>query len=126
MSMRNYAFQEYGILLNDLVDENLLEELAEDEVVERQFSLTGGAFALRDDGTEDWGDCTYFNDAPVFYLSLPRHPQFFKAAYRDMDDLVRSVARVYWQARREDGRLPKLKLPDIRKRIRSISGTYLG
>ena len=126
MSMRDYAFQAYGILLNGLVDDDLLEELAENETVESRSSFTGEAFAMRDDGTEDWGDSVCFKYTTVFYLDVPRYPKFFKAAYKDMDDLLHATAKVYWSVRREDGRLPKLGMLDIRKRIRSITGTYYG
>ena len=126
MSMRDYAFYEVGILLNGLVHEDVLSELAEDEVCESQFSFTGEAFPIRDDGTEDWGHGDSFADMTVYYIAAPRHSTLFKAAYAHIYALVADVLDAYRTARKSDGRLPALTTAQVRKRLRFIQGTYYG
>lgn len=122
MSTREYAFTGYGVLLDDIVDEDLLCELSETGEVEVQFSFTGEVFPLRDDGCEDWGEVEYKNDEPLYFISLPKYPQFFKAVYSDMEALVSDMHMAYSQVRG----LPKLSKDEVRKRLRSFQGTYYG
>ena len=122
MSMRDYSFVDYGIVLNDIVDYETLCELAEDDKIEHQFSFTGEAFEVRDDGYTDWGNCETYSDDTVYYVSLPRYPNLFKAAYRDMNELVLSAASRY----RKIKGLPKLTNEQIRGNLRLIQGTYYG
>lgn len=127
MSMRDYALCDHGLVLNGLVaDKGLLEELADCDVIESQFSFTGEAFPLHDNGETDWGHGDSFNDETVYYVSVQRHPSFFKAAYPDMGALVRSMCRSYGQCRKADGRLPKLTADQVRLGLRAIQGTYYG
>ena len=125
MSMRNYACVDYGIVLNGLVNADALEELAEDETVEHQFSFTGEAFPLRDDGSLDWGNGDAFDDESVYYLSS-RWPKLFEAAYPDMKAMVSDMLSRYREAWEVDGRLPRLTSEQVRKRLRAIQGTYYG
>jgi len=126
MSMRDYAFCDHGLLLNKLVGDDVLEELAENEVIESQFSFTGEAFPVNDDGRESWGHGDPLNDETVYYLSVTNKPGLFSLAYSGMDELVEDLQRQYRKARRKDGRLPKLTVKQIRERVRSIQGTYFG
>ena len=126
MSMRDYAFCDHGHLLNKLVGDDVLEELAENEVIESQFSFTGEAFPINDDGRESWGHGDPLNDETVYYLSVTHKPGLFSLAYSGMDELVRDLQRQYRKARRKDGRLPKLTAKQIREHVRSIQGTYFG
>ena len=126
MSMRDYAFTEVGLVLNKLVPGDVLDELAEDETVESQFSFTGEAFPLKADGTENWGHGDAFDDETVYYLSTSRHPTLFKAAYPDMKALVADMLERYGNARKADKRLPRLTAGQVRKRLRAIQGTYYG
>jgi len=128
MSMRDYSFSTHGIVLNGLLDADVLGELAEDGVVESQFSFTGDAFPLDDDGNEKWGEGESFADEAVYYVALPKSPRFFKAAYRDMDALVTDMLARYRKVRRGDGkrRLPVLTAKKVRKLLRAIDGTYFG
>ena len=126
MSMRDYAFTDYGIVLNGLVDSDVLEELAEDDTVEYRFSFTGEAFPLDDSGNPDWGRGDAFDDGTVYYLSSSRSPGLFEAAYAGMDELVSDLLSQYRRARRADRRLPRLTAKQVRERLRSIQGTYYG
>ena len=126
MSMRDYAFCDHGLLLNKLVDDDLLQELAENEVIESQFSFTGEAFPLNDNGHEDWAHGDPFNGETVYYLSVTYHPGLFSLAYSCMDELVKDLQRQYRKARRKCKELPKLTARQIRENVRSIQGTYYG
>lgn len=128
MSMRNYSFVTHGIVLNCLLDADVLEELAEDGVVETQFSFTGDAFPLDDDGSPLWNKGESFVDESIYYVELPKSPRFFKAAYRDMDALVADMLERYRKVRRSDEsrRLPVLTDKRARKLVREIDGTYYG
>lgn len=122
MSMQHYAFSTYGILLNGLVDDEILDELAENEDISHQFSFTGEAFSVKDSGVEDWGDSKYFNDESIYYLELPKHPGLFEAPYTGMKQLIAAMTRMY----RKVPDLPKLTPSKIRERFKSIQGTYYG
>lgn len=128
MSMRDYSFSTYGIVLNNVVDADVLEGLAEDGVVESQSSFTGDAFPLDDDGDEKWGEGESFADEAIYYVALPKSPRFFKAAYRNMDALVADMLARYRKVRRGDEkrRLPVLTAKKARKLLRAIDGTYFG
>lgn len=127
MSTRDYAFHDHGLLLNKLVDdENLLQELAEIDVIESQFSFTGEAFPINDNGHEDWSHGDPLNDETVYYISVTHRPCLFSLAYSGMDELVKDLQKQYRKARRKDDRLPKLTAKQIREHVRSIQGTYYG
>lgn len=126
MSMGIYATYIYGLVLNDIVDNDLLDELAENDVVEYQSSFTGEAFPLRNNGCEAWDFGERYCDDTVYYISISRYPQFFRAAYKDMDELVSDLTRQYRRARQQDGRLPDLTVEQIRDNLRSVTGTYCG
>ena len=128
MSMRNYSFSDYGIVLNGLVGVDVLEELAEDETVDTQFSFTGDAFPLDDEGNPVWNKADTFCDESLYYVPLQRSPGFFKAAYKNMDELVADMLARYRNARRSDEkrRLPVLTAKKVRKLLRKVDGTYYG
>ena len=122
MSMNDYGFTAYGVVLNDIVDDDLLADLAENDEIASQFSFTGEAFKMRDNGCPDWGDQIAFDDNTVYYVELPKYPEFFKAAYPNMKALMADMARA---VRRVKG-LPKLTQKQIRDNLRKIEGTYCG
>ena len=122
MSMQHYAFSTYGILLNGLVDDDLLDDLAENEDISHQFCFTGEAFAVKDSGVEDWGDSKRFDDESIYFLELPKQPGLFEAPYTGMKQLIAAVTRMY----RKVLDLPKLTPSQIRERFRLIQGTYYG
>ena len=100
--------------------------MAENDVVEFQFSFSGEAFPLNDDGFEDWSRGKPINDTTVYYLSAKRRATLFRAAYSGIDELVKEMATTYNLARKEDGRLPRLEPAQIRRNIMVIQGTYYG
>ena len=126
MSMQYYAFVETGLLLNGLVEDDVLEELAEADAIEFQFSFTGEAFPLDDCGLEDWGLGKPITDKTLYYLGVKHRPRLFRAAYANMDDLLSELIGSYNLARKTDKRLPRLTPKQVRRRIMAIQGTYYG
>jgi len=129
MSMREYAFSDYGLVLNGLVDDDLLQELAEKDGIEQQFSFTGEAFHLNDDGTKDWGHSDVFDGNQkdtVYYLAVSRRPSLFKAAYRSMASLVNDLYGKYKRLCDSEPRMPRLTMKQVREKLRAIDGTYYG
>lgn len=125
MSMRTYAFWGYGLLLNGLVDDDVLEDIAERDIVDSQCSFDGEAFPLRDDGTEDWDHGhPYGDDAMLYYICMKNRPMLFQTAYKDMDELVEEMYEAYADAARQDKRLPELARKQVRERICAMQGTY--
>lgn len=126
MSMQDYSFADHGIVLNGLVDADILEELAEDGTIEAQFSFTGDALPLKDNGCPDWSGAYSLYDESIYYVPLPKSPQFFKAVYKDMDALVEDMRERYRVTRNGDKRLPVLSAKKMRGLLRYICGTYYG
>lgn len=120
MSMQHYAFTGYGVVLNGLADEELLSELADAGRIEAQYSFTGEAFPLKDDGTEDWGRGRPFDGETVYFVPLPKYPSLFKAAYPNMVALATDMQLAY---DRVEG-LPKATVANLG--IVSIQGSYFG
>ena len=139
MSMREYAVDSYGILLDKplmktlagkICDEYSDDEYEEDpygfnEAVEESLgcidyigNFSGEAFPLENDGREKPLDSEEYSDEAVYILTANRTPSLFKAAYKDMDEMVEDFKYeigIYLD--------PDF---DYRSRIRQFVGTYWG
>jgi len=123
MSMRDYSVVAYGVVLNNLVDDDdLLQDLVEGDSISSQFSFTGESFKIKDNGNPDWGQCEDYRDDTIYYVELPKYPSLFKAAYKNMRELVTDMVNRYNGI---EG-LPKLTRKKVRESIRLIQGTYYG
>lgn len=135
MSMRDYAIDDYGLLLtketikiiaSKVLDD--LEERDEDEygdalyekgICEYIGDFTGEAGILFDDGLNDWiktGEM--YNGDMIYYIPVSSYPTLFKAAYNNMDELIKEFKSKVGDY-----------LPDnfdYRANIRHIVGTYFG
>ena len=131
MSMREYAVNAKGLLLNNLkvdgktISHDILEELVEEGVC-TCTGLIGETFPYDEKGRINWNASEHLNDEMVYYIDLPRYESLFRRAYKDMAELVRDMKRAYDKAREKDNRLPKLTLGQVQKNIRDISGIYYG
>lgn len=138
MSMRDYAVDDYGLVLNGNhlqvlaarlcdgytekdYDENMYdycEELIDKLGLQYISDFTGEAMILNDDGSSEYsGSFTYFDDT-VFYLALSEYPSLFHAAYSNIDEVVAEVKSSIGKY-----------LPNnfqYRDNIRHIVGTYYG
>lgn len=135
MSMREWAVDDYGLLLTKEMIKSIaskvlddLEERDEDEygdalyedgICEYIGEFTGEAIYIEDDGTEDWrrsGE-SYSGDR-IYYINVSKHPSLFKAAYENMDALIAEFKEKVGDYLPEDF--------NYRASIRHIVGTYWG
>ena len=115
-----YSTEGVGVLLNGLVDDGVLQELADNGEISWQSPFTGEAFPVGDDGNERWGRGRRFSDDAVYYVEASRYPTLFRAAYPDMAALVAEL---------EASCLAIPELPkdiDVRKNLVILTGTCYG
>jgi len=139
MSMRDYGFDEYGLLLDDkllkmiiLSDypdctdeeyENNAKEYAYDlyerGVIQMESDFTGEAHTINDNGRTEWWEApVYFNDDTLFYVPTLNAPCLFSAAYESMGDLLAEFETAL------SGYIPVDY--DLRPHVYHIVGTYYG
>ena len=135
MSMREWAVDDYGLLLTNEMIKTIaskvlddLEERDEDEygdalyedgICEYIGEFTGEAIYIEDDGTEDWrrsGES--YNGDRIYYVNVSKYPSLFKVAYQNMDELIAEFKY------KVGDYLPKDF--NYRANIRHIVGTYWG
>lgn len=134
MSMRDYAVNDYGMLLDDetalmlangigyiLDDYNPIEsakqELYEGGYCEYIGEFTGEAIGISDNGLGDWSNTIEFCRDTIHYIVL-RYPTLFHAPYKNMDDVVDELKEKIGEYLPDDF--------DYRSRICEIVGTYFG
>lgn len=138
MSMRDYAVDDYGLVLfsddlrllaEKIVDdfsecdwENDMYSIIEDVVdklgVEYISSFTGETYQLLDDGDVDWADSDFFNDDMIYYIHVSKYPNIFEKAYESMDELLAEFKEKIGKYLPNDF--------DFRGHTRHIVGTYFG
>ena len=138
MSMRDYAVNDYGLLMTiemmqiiaskvcdgyteeDYKDDPWAfnEEIYDKGIVEYIGSFTGESTEVRDNGQDNWDVSEYYNDDVIWYAPTKNIPTLFKAAYKDMDEMIEEFRKRLGEYFPADF--------DYRKYIRHISGTYFG
>jgi hypothetical protein len=109
MSIRDYAVEDYGIVLKkddlkkicmnlfeDCTDETWEEdyrgfvESLKDEMVDLCYcgNFTGEAFAIDRDGRDDYSNSIAFSDDSLYYVPIQKYPTLFEAAYKCFEDIV--------------------------------------
>lgn len=135
MSMRDYAVDDYGLLLteetmkiiaskacddfDDMEEDEYGDALYEHGICEYIGDFTGEAGLLLDDGLNDWmrsGEA--YNGDRIYYIPVSSYPTIFKAAYENMDALIAEFKEKVGEYLPEDF--------DYRANIRHIVGTYFG
>lgn len=124
MSMRDYALNDYGVLLNGRIPDDVLEDMYDAGVVDYTSDFTGEAVKVNDDGSLDWGASIDFSEDSLYHVSVDC-PLLFSAAYKDMDELVDDAKRRVDNAIGTRDVKP-LTREETRDRIVMISGTYFG
>ena len=132
MSMRDYAVEDYGMIIDeeaakeichrmfddfDDEGEDLWYALYETELCEYIGEFTGEAFRINDDGKPDWTGDSYDFEA-LCYLPLSVYPSLFRGAYGNMGDIIEELKDKIGKYLPDDF--------DYRSRIRHIVGTYCG
>lgn len=137
MSMRDYAVDDYGLVLDKETikviaskafddfteDEDILSvwgyELYESGICEYVSEFTGESQVLTDDGAFIWGgEYECYNCEELVYIPLFKYPTLFKPAYNNMEEIVKEFKDKLGEYLAEDF--------DYRSRIRHICGTYYG
>lgn len=132
MSMRHYAFDDYGLVLDKetvkIIASQVFDDYTEDEtdtvfdlcdkgICECIGEFTGEAHELSDDGMFSWYDDSRSYDYELIaYIPLKNYPTLFKQAYKNMDEIVEEMKSKIGEYLPEDF--------DYRSRICHISGTY--
>ena len=133
MSMRYYAVDDYGLLLDEETmimiisklniepldrDESLEYVLYDEGICEYISEFTGEAQPVNDSGYFDWGSkCMSFRDECIAYVPL-KYPTLFKKAYNNMEEIIDELKSKLGKYLSEDF--------DYRSRICHICGTYFG
>jgi len=144
MSMRYYAFDDYGLVFNinhmNLLASAICNDFSQekwdndrdyvydciDEVrslfeIEYVPEFSGECFPLNDDGTNNYSNSdiiTYLDGDELWYMPSNRYPVLFKAAYNCMSDLVSEFKKCFVEYLPLDF--------DYRTNIKHIIGTYYG
>ena len=138
MSMRDYAVDDYGLLMtgetlkvvaskacNNYTDEeyendswSFHEELYDKGIVEYIGSFTGEAIVINDIGESMWGDSETYGDDVIYFVPTRKISMLFRAAYRDINEVIDEFKERVGEYLPADF--------DYRKYIRHISGTYFG
>ena len=138
MSMRDYAVNDYGLLMTIEMLEMIAskvcdgyteaaytndpwsfnEEIYDKGIVEYIGSFTGESIVINDKGENIWSVSEYYDDDVIWYAPTKNISTLFKAAYRDIDEMIEEFRE------RLGAYLPSDF--DYRKYIRNISGTYYG
>lgn len=139
MSMREYAVNDYGLLMSEKMlkmvcmkacknfteeeydyDEwAFYDELYERGIVEYISEFTGEALAVTDKGEDDWSNNDNSSDSDIIYYVPCRNiSTLFKAAYNDMDEIIAEFKEKLGEYFQDDF--------DYRYYIRHIVGTYYG
>ena len=138
MSMRDYAVDDYGLLMTKemmkivaakVCDDYAEEEYDEDEyafneelydrgIVEYIGDFTGESIAIKDNGEDSWGDSEYYRGDVIWYVPTKNISTLFKAAYKDMDEMIEEFRSRLGEYLSKDF--------EYRRYIRHISGTYFG
>lgn len=135
MSMRDYAVDDYGLLLteetmkiiaskacddfDDMEEDEYGDALYEKGICEYIGDFTGEACILLDDGLNDWmrsGEA--YDGDRIYYVQVSSYPTIFKAAYENMDALIEEFKEKVGEYLPEDF--------NYRANIRHIVGTYYG
>ena len=137
MSMRDYAVDDYGLVLDeetikvialkvfdDFVDDDEEYgdwgyELYDKGICDFICEFTGEAQALTDDGVYNWyGNSKFYSADTIYYIPLSKYPTLFKKAYNNMDEIIDEFKSQLGEYLTENF--------DYRNKICHISGTYYG
>ena len=133
MSMRTYAYEDYGLVLDDKAIKMICEKVfAEDphgeeddgyalydaEICQMAGSFTGETYPIKDNGNDNWDRSETYDDDSVFYIPVEKYPTLFKTAYRDIDEMIAEFKEKIGEYLPADF--------DYRSNIRHIVGTTWG
>ena len=138
MGMRDYAVDDYGLLMStetlklisarvfkEYTEESYnedegyyLDDLYEQGIIDRIAEFTGEAMEIDDDGKNEWNTGETYNWDIIYYVPIRNVTTLFKAAYNNMNELINEFKDRLGEYLPEDF--------DYRGNIRRIVGTYYG
>lgn len=133
MSTRTYAYEDYGLLLNNEAITMICEKVFADEpheecsdgfalydaeICQMAGNFTGETYPIKDDGCDQWSDSETYDDDSVFYIPVKKYPTLFKSAYSDVDEMIAEFREAIGEYLPNDF--------DYRANIRHIVGTTWG
>ena len=138
MSMRDYAVDDYGLLMTremmKMVVSKVCEDYTEEDYDDDEFSFneeiydkgivefisdfTGESISINDKGESTWSVIESYSGDMIWYVPTKNISTLFKAAYANMDEMIEEFRK------RLEEYLPADF--DYRKYIRHIFGTYFG
>lgn len=136
MSMRDYAVDDYGLVLDDetvhLIASKVFDNYTEDDgehgnwkydlyeegICEYISDFTGETQQVDENGGYWWGNSESYSYDVIVYVQASCYPTLFKKAYNNMDELIDEFKGKLGQYLPEDF--------DYKSRICHISGTYYG
>ena len=138
MSMRDYAVNDYGLVMTrDMLkticskyyreyteerygkDEySFNDALYEEGVIEYISEFTGEAMTIDENGNDDYNSSEVYNDDTIYYVPTKNYVTLFKAAYANMEELESEFRNKFNKYFPNDF--------DYRKHICHIVGTYFG
>ena len=137
MSMRDYAVNDYGLILNDEVMRDIASKVCDnfsaieydlhkyDFIEEIMYeygainyisSFTGEAIVEDEEG--DYYSSDYYDNETIYIVFLTRYPSLFRTAYKSMDDIVAEMKKQVGKVLGDDF--------DYVSNIRHVVGTYYG
>ena len=138
MSMRDYAINDYGLVMTremlkticskyyrECTEEKYNDDeysfndaLYEEGIVEYISGFTGEAMVIDDNGSDDYNSSEAYNDDTIYYVPTQNYGTLFKAAYANMEELESEFRNKFNKYFPDDF--------DYRKHICHIVGTYFG
>lgn len=138
MSMRNYAVDEYGLLMTEEMLKTIVEktytdyteeqynedsfefhyDLYERGIVEYISEFTGESIEIDNDGCDIWQKSENYSCDIVYFVPVKQYSTLFCAAYRNMGQIVHEFKMKFDKYFPDDF--------DYRSHIRHIVGTYYG
>lgn len=132
MSMRTYAFEDYGLVLTDEIMKTICEKAFEEPVEDENYGMalydedicacagnfTGEIFSVLDTGSDDVYGYDDIEDDSVYYVAARKYSTLFNAAYKDMDEMVTEFKEALGKYLPADF--------DYRSNIKHIIGTTWG
>lgn len=138
MSMRDYAVNDYGLVMTrdmlkticskyyreyteekyDKDEYSFNDALYEEGVVEYISEFTGEAMTIDENGNDDYNSSEVYNDDTIYYVPTKNYGTLFKAAYANMEELENEFRNKFNKYFPNDF--------DYRKHICHIVGTYFG
>lgn len=138
MSMRDYAVNDYGLLMTKemlkAVASKVIENYSDEEydnnemdfnyklyefgIIETISEFTGEAMKINIDGSDNWSNGECFNSECIYYIPASKYPSIFTAAYNNIDEMANEFKEKLGEYLPDDF--------DYKSYICHIVGTYFG